>query len=323
MTGATVPVLGDGPSGGAAPVARLGGMPVDIDIHPLVTMEALRGCERLQREVWGYADREVVPAAQMRAALHAGALVAGAFLGRELVGFLYGFPALPHEPDLHGPGLHSHMAAVLPEARGLGAGRRLKWFQRRWCAERGIDWVSWTFDPLQVRNGKLNLHHLGAVVHEYQVDFYGVLGGVLSGDLPTDRFVALWYLRSERVRAAAQRDPAAAPFRAIDEGGGVDASSSGGPSVAPGTGTDDERWALRRDDQEDTPTDPIVGLNGDAIWMAAPRDVGALRRSAPPRALAWSEAMRVVSTDLVARGYEVDAYMDGAYRWAPRRTWQI
>ncbi len=290
-------------------------MPFDIDIHPLVTMEALRGCERLQREVWGYADREVVPAAQMRAALHAGALVAGAFLGRELVGFLYGFPALPHEPDLHGPGLHSHMAAVLPEARGMGAGRRLKWFQRRWCAERGIEWVSWTFDPLQVRNGKLNLHHLGAVVHEYQVDFYGVLGGVLSGDLPTDRFVALWHLRSDRVRAAAERDAVASPFRAID---GAAAPVPPQPAASVALGEDDV-WALRRDDDEDAPAETVVGLDAGAVWMAAPRDVGALRRSVPPVALAWSEALRTVSLDLVARGYEVDAFHEGAYRWVPRQ----
>lgn len=291
-------------------------MPPDIDIHPLVTMEALRGCERLQREVWRYADREVVPAAQMRAALHAGALVAGAFMGRELVGFLYGFPALAHEPDLQGPGLHSHMAAVLPEARGLGAGRRLKWFQRRWCAERGIAWVSWTFDPLQVRNGKLNLHHLGAVVHEYQVDFYGVLGGVLSGDLPTDRFVAMWYLHSQRVRAAAERDPVAAPFRTLSAD-----PPSGPPSAAPSVAVgSDDAWALRRDDALDAPAEPVVGLDGGAIWTAAPRDVGALRQSAPPQALAWSDALRTVSLDLIARGYEVDAFHDAAYRWVPRRA---
>lgn len=286
-------------------------MPTPVEIHPLVTMEMLRACERLQRQVWGYDDLEVVPAAQMRAALHAGALVAGAFVGRELVGFAYGFPALPHEDGLVGPGLHSHMTAVVPEARGLGAGRRLKWFQRRWCVEHGMNWVTWTFDPLQARNARLNLHHLGAAVREYQVDFYGVLGGVLSGDLPTDRFVATWDLEGAAVRRAAGRDPFAAAFRLEGDGG------TAPPLPGPGA---DAAWALRRDDGADDPREPTLGLAAEAVWTAVPRDVNALRRAAPTRALAWAEALRAVALDLVARGYAVDAFEHGAYRW---RRWGL
>ncbi len=286
-------------------------MPTMVEIHPLVTMEMLRACERLQLRVWGFNDLEVVPAAQMRAALHAGALVAGAFVGRELVGFAYGFPALPHEAGLIGPGMHSHMAAVVPEARGLGAGRRLKWYQRRWCVEHGMKWVAWTFDPLQARNARLNLHHLGAVVHEYQVDFYGVLGGLLSGDLPTDRFVAKWDLTGPHVTAAAGRDPAAAAYRL---------SGDEAPPIAPAPAPPaaDAAWALRRDESDDGPDEPVVGLEGDAVWTAIPRDVNALRRAAPQRALAWAEASRSVALDLIARGYGVDAFVGGAYRWRPR-----
>ena len=285
-------------------------MPPSVEIHPLVTMEMLRACERLQLQVWGFDDREGVPAAQMRAALHAGALVAGAFVGRELVGFAYGFPALPHEAELVGPGLHSHMMAVVPEARGLGAGRRLKWYQRRWCVEHGMDWATWTFDPLQARNARLNLHHLGAVVHEYQVDFYGVLGGVLSGDLPTDRFVAVWNLTGAHVRSAAARDPVAAAYLLPEDGAAPE------PAVAAPAA--DAAWALRRDDDGDAPSEPAVGLEAEAVWTAVPRDVNALRRAAPPRALAWAEASRAVALDLIERGYQVDAFVEGAMRWRPR-----
>ena len=288
-------------------------MPTTVEIHPLVTMEMLRACERLQLQVWGYDELEVVPAAQMRAALHAGALVAGAFVGRELVGFAYGFPALPHEAGLVGPGLHSHMAAVVPEARGLGAGRRLKWYQRRWCVEHGMNWATWTFDPLQARNARLNLHHLGAVVHEYQVDFYGVLGGVLSGDLPTDRFVAAWDLTGPHVRAAAGRDPTAAAYRLPDDGASPTLAAA---DLAPAA---DAAWALRRDEPEDDPAEAVVGLEADTVWTAVPRDVNALRRAAPLRALAWAEASRAVALDLVGRRYEVDGFVEGAYRWR-RRT---
>ena len=290
-------------------------MPTTVEIHPLVTMEMLRACERLQLQVWGFGDLEVVPAAQMRAALHAGALVAGAFVGRELVGFAYGFPALPHEAGLVGPGMHSHMAAVVPEARGLGAGRRLKWYQRRWCVERGMNWATWTFDPLQARNAHLNLHHLGAVVHEYQVDFYGVLGGVLSGDLPTDRFVATWDLTGSHVRAAATRDPMAAAYLLPDDRLPATADPSEDATAAPGT---DAAWALPRGEADDQPGEPRVGLASHVVWTAVPRDINGLRRSAPSAALAWAEASRAAALDLIERGYQVDAFADGAYRWRPR-----
>jgi predicted GNAT superfamily acetyltransferase len=284
-------------------------MALEVQIHPLVTMDALRGCEDLQRRVWGFPDLEVVPAAQMRAALHAGALVAGAFVGRELVGFLYGFPAFAHEAGLRPSGLHSHMMAVVPEARGMGVGRRLKWFQRRWCVERDIDWVSWTFDPLQAGNARLNLEHLGVVVHEYHVDFYGVLGGLLSGELPTDRFVALWRLRSTRVAARAGVDPHAAASRMEGDAPGRRIPPRADAAAA---------WALARAADRDVPAAVATGLDAAAVWVAAPRDIGGQRVAERDGARAWGEAFRTVSVDLVARGYEARDFVDGAFRWVRR-----
>jgi predicted GNAT superfamily acetyltransferase len=278
-----------------------------VQIHPLMTMDALQTCEQLQLAVWGYADREVVPAAQMRAALHAGALVAGAFVGREQVGFVYGFPALPHEDGLVGVGMHSHMMAVVPEARGLGIGRRLKWFQRRWCAERGMAWVAWTFDPLQAGNARLNLAHLGAVVHEYQVDFYGVLGGELSGTLPTDRVVALWHLDHPHVGVRAAHDGAAR----FGDGRDEDPAAFAPPrSEAP---SPDAPFAL--DEREDGgPGEPRLDLDDPVVRVVAPGDVSRTRREAPQLALDWREAFKVVLPAYFARGYEVQGFDGGAYR---------
>lgn len=279
----------------------------EIHVLPLVTMEALRDCERLQLEVWRYGDREVVPAAQMRAALHAGALVAGAFAGREQIGFLYAFPALPHESGLEGVGLHSHMMAVVPEARGLGVGRMLKWYQRQWSLARGIRWVSWTFDPLQARNARLNFEYLGVVVHEYQVDFYGVLGGALSGDHPTDRFVALWWLEHERVQRRARRDPAA-----LAVAGAAGDGEAGGYAVSSEVRPGERHWALSRGDG-DAPGRALGDLDEPVVWVAAPRDVSRLRNEEPELALAWREALKEVVPAYLARGYEVRGFVDGAY----------
>ena len=284
-------------------------MSLDLHIHPLMTMDALTACEGLQLKVWGYGDREVVPAAQLRASLHAGALVAGAFVGRELVGFLYAFPALAHEEGLARVGLHSHMMAVLPEARGLGLGRRLKWYQRRWCVERGLDWVAWTFDPLQAGNARLNLEHLGVVVHEYQIDFYGVLGGLLSGDQPTDRFLALWPLTSERVAGRAAADPHASPYRLSGDAPRPRAPLRPAAGAWALTAAGDDRVGVLR-----------LGLAEPEVWVAAPREIARLRREEPSVALAWNDAFRAASVDLVERGYEARAFVDGAYLWRPREA---
>lgn len=280
-----------------------------VQIHPLLTMDALRTCEQLQLTVWGYADREVVPAAQMRAALHAGALIAGAFVGREQIGFLYGFPALAHEDGLEGVGMHSHMMAVVPEARGLGAGRRLKWFQRRWCQDRGMRWLTWTFDPLMARNARLNLAYLGAAVHEYQVDFYGVLGGHLSGALPTDRFVALWRIDHAHVRGCAARDDAARFGDERDE----DAAAFAAAAARDDAAAAEAPWAIEAATDEG-PGTPRLDLDAPVVRVAVPSDVSRLRRETPRVALEWREAFKDVFVTYFARGYEVQGFEAGAYR---------
>jgi predicted GNAT superfamily acetyltransferase len=281
----------------------------ELRIEALTTTAGLRACEDLQGLVWGFVEREIVPAVEMRSTLHAGGLVAGALVAGELVGFVYGIPAFAHEPGLAPRGMHSTMLAVAPKARGLGLGRRLKWFQRRWCLERGLPWMTWTFDPLQSGNARLNVEHLGAVAHEYQVDFYGILGDALSGDFPTDRFVALWRLDAPRVAGRAGDDPYAASFRVAGD------AAYGRVSRRPGP---DAVWALARGAERDAPGPVTLGLDAHDVWVAAPRDIGALRRGARNDALAWGEALRATSLDLVDRGYEVRAFLDGAYRWSRR-----
>ena len=283
----------------------------------LETIAELRACESLQSRVWGFAEREIVPAIEMRSTLHAGGLVAGGFVGDELVGFVYGVPAFAHEPGLTPRGMHSTMLAVAPEARGRGLGRQLKWFQRRWCLERDLDWMTWTFDPLQARNARLNLQHLGAVVHEYQADFYGVLGDALSGDFPSDRLVALWRLASPRVAGRAGDDPHAVGQRLDGDVPHVREARGPGP---------DDAWALARDAVagpaphlvRDLPGDVTSGLEAEVVWAAAPREIGRLRREEPAAALAWAQAFRAAALDLVARGYEASAFLDGAYAWSRR-----
>jgi predicted GNAT superfamily acetyltransferase len=174
-----------------------------IEIQPLTTLAEFDGCVQLQRRVWGFADLEVVSRDIFIVVAKIGGQVFGAFAGAELVGFVLAFPGLRHGR----PYLHSHMAAVLPDYQNLGIGRRLKLRQREEALARGIELVEWTFDPLELRNAYFNLVRLGAIIRRFVPDQYGQTSSPLHSGLPTDRFIAEWWLKTPRVEAAIAGQP--------------------------------------------------------------------------------------------------------------------
>jgi chorismate synthase len=265
-------------------------------IAELAAESDLRSCEQIQREVWDPSESELVGVGQLRAAQHAGGLVAGAWHGDELVGFCYGFPAF--RPDSDPPhGLHSHMTAVVPGARGLGVGRALKWFQRRWCLERGISWVEWTFDPLRAANARLNLEHLGAIAGEYLVDAYATMDDALNRGMPSDRLMARWDLLGSAVVELASGGRRAPPGRALPC---LQAAESG------------PRGQLQVEGHD--AGEPMLGLREPALSAAVPQDIGRLLQGAPATALAWRLALRTVLVHYFAAGYRATRFGDGGYR---------
>jgi predicted GNAT superfamily acetyltransferase len=188
-------------------------------MEPAVAVRAARmradydACVGLQREVWGLSDLEITSAIQLIATVHAGGLLLVAeAAGEGIVGFSYGFAAwsdgVPH--------LHSDMLAVLPAWRGRGVGLRLKWAQREAALARGLDLVTWTFDPMRAKNAGLNLRQLGAIAREFLQDLYGRTSSALHHGLATDRLLARWELGSPRVKrlATGRGGPPPPPARA-------------------------------------------------------------------------------------------------------------
>jgi predicted GNAT superfamily acetyltransferase len=160
-------------------------------IRTLSGMDEFLAAENLQRTVWGEGDT-ADPGDLMMVIQHEGGLVAGAFDGPDIVGYVFGFPT--RDPKVQ----HSHRLAVHPRARGHGLAARLKFFQRGWCLEHGIELVRWTFDPLRHTNAHLNTGRLGARVSTYFADYYGEMKGINAG-LPSDRLLAEWHLAEPHV----------------------------------------------------------------------------------------------------------------------------
>ena len=180
-----------------------------VTIRPCHAIEEFEQMVELEFQVWGFVERDVVPSQMYVVASKIGGQVLGAFVGERMAGFVLAYPGIRNGR----PHLHSHMAAVLPEFRNLGIGRKLKLAQREDALARGIPLVEWTFDPLQTRNAYFNICRLGAIARRYIPDLYGSTTSPLHGGLPTDRLVAEWHLASERVVGAlSDKEPERGPI---------------------------------------------------------------------------------------------------------------
>jgi predicted GNAT superfamily acetyltransferase len=166
-----------------------------IVVRKCQMLDEMRACVALQKEVWAFADIELVPLRMFVVAEKVGGQVIGAFVNHQLAGFAMAIPAVRNRH----PFLYSHMLAVRKHYRNFGVGRRLKLFQRDEALDRGFELMEWTFDPLEIKNAYLNIEKLGAIVRRYNVNQYGITSSPLQGGLPTDRLVAEWWLKSKRV----------------------------------------------------------------------------------------------------------------------------
>ena len=190
-----------------------------IAVRACSGFDELEACVQLQVHTWGYDASDVLPRKAFLLAQKIGGQVIGAFDTDmedsppqggpdSLVGFAMAWPGIKSGSGGPRPYLHSHMLAVRESYRNRGLGVRLKLEQRREALSRGIFYMEWTFDPLEIKNAFLNIHKLGAIVCSYYVDFYGVSSSRLQGGLPTDRLLAEWHLDSPRVRAILEGRPA-------------------------------------------------------------------------------------------------------------------
>ena len=168
-------------------------------IRLLDTLEEMTAVEALQREVWPGSETDVVPAHLLITVVHNGGVVLGAFVGDQLVGFVFGFPGLEFTPDGPRPKHCSHMAGVLPGHRDSGIGFALKRAQWQMVRHQSLDHVTWTYDPLLSRNAYLNIARLGAVCSTYRRSEYGEMRDEVNAGLPSDRFQVDWWINTKRV----------------------------------------------------------------------------------------------------------------------------
>src|SRR2546428_11408327 len=182
-------------------------MPEEIAIRECTTVEELDACIQLQRQVFALPDLEISPRRHLIVSRRAGGWTLGAFVRSELVGFVHLLVAVRGDNEIFG---YSHMMAVAVDYQNKGIGARLKWAQRERALAEGRDFITWTWEPMRVRNAHFNLNRLGATVESYAENLYGtdyVTEPDEKVDAPrgidSDRLFASWDLSSERVTVLA------------------------------------------------------------------------------------------------------------------------
>lgn len=250
------------------------------DVDDLADYES---CARLQVEVWGFSEFEVVPAGHLIAMHHYGGTCIGAFDGGRMVGFVFGFPGWEQGHPFH----HSHMLAVVPEFRGRRLGEDLKWAQRERVLAQGLTLVNWTFDPLQAPNANLNINRLGATCRHYKVNLYGTSESPLHGGIPTDRFEAEWRIESERVANLAS---------------GGEIAVDGWKDLPVANRTRREPTGLLRCEP-----DPDLSLRESELLIEVPRTITDLMERGRELAMAWRLQTRALFQEYFQRGYVVES----------------
>ncbi|HKQ75683.1 MAG TPA: hypothetical protein VJ810_18435 [Blastocatellia bacterium] len=268
-----------------------------IEIRPVKTQEEYHDVERLQREIWGAQDIEIIGFETLMTAHKNGGVMLGAFDivedREQMVGFVFGFVGLTADGRVK----HcSHVAGALPAYRDRGVGYALKLRQREIVLAQGIDLITWTFDPLESRNARFNFHKLGATCRVYLRNLYGAMRDAMNAGLPSDRFQVDWRIADPRVEARLWDERVDAtppsPFSLL--------MADGVPTINPLVAS------------ESLLSSEEVGTLPERLLVEIPSDFQSLKAADKDLALDWRLRTRNLFEETFSKGYvATDLLLDG------------
>jgi len=263
-------------------------------VRDLTKYDEFLQVREVQQHIWGFTQGEGLYPPMLKTAAENGGTIIGAFDGAKLIGFLFGFLGLHTDRRLK---LCSQTMGILPEYRNKGVAATLKWAQRERVLANDIDLITWTYDPLEAPNARLNLRTLGGVARVYRQNIYGENFGALGKGLPTDRFLVEWWIKSDRVQ---QRHD-----RAAVEPLGVDSPIANACSGVTG-------------DRRITALD--LNLDAPIIRAEIPNDLQAIKKINIALAQDWRARTRDLFEAYLARGYEAIDFVRAGEVWGPARA---
>jgi predicted GNAT superfamily acetyltransferase len=256
-----------------------------LTIQPL-TKDDLAECASLIQDVFGFRDKDSIPAWEMYVVSQNGGLALGAFVDDELVGAQYAFAAF----DGRQPFLHSNGLAVRPEYQDLGIGEMLKLVQRTRALRLGYERIRWTTGALSSRQLYLYLTKLSAQLVDHRRQ---PMAGLLPDHVATDEVVIDWHLRDAAKNMRFDPQPV---------------SASELPYLA--TSTEDIGDGLRRFTRSHAEEAPSSSCDLEIPW-----DVHELQHRSPAVAAEWYAGVATAMQKLLHDGYRgVEVLLDRAAR---------
>jgi predicted GNAT superfamily acetyltransferase len=269
----------------------------NFTIRDLTTYDEFLQVRQVQQAVWGFGDPNtgLYPPVLSTASKNGGVVLGALDPEGQMVGYIFGF--LGREPG--GPlKLCSQTMGVLREWRSRGVATALKWAQRDRTLAAGLPLITWTFDPLESPNARLNMHKLGVVSRHYWRNVYGERFGALNEGLPTDRLLVEWWIRGQRVVEIETRD------RDRDREGDraeVKAELEAGECVPV---FEVEGWGLSR---------RVMTFHADldvpCLSLEVPADIQHLKRTDMPLARDWRLRVREAFERYLGQGYIVTDFV--------------
>lgn len=247
-------------------------------IRDLKTYDEFLQVHQVQQAIWGFGEPGVglYPPFLFTASKNGG-VVLGAFDPEgQMMGYIFSFLGRESGGPLK---LCSQTMGVLAKWRDQGVATALKWAQRERTLATGLSLITWTFDPLESANARLNMHKLGAVSRRYWRNVYGERFGALNDGLPTDRLLVEWWIGGQRVEAKSE----------------VKGEVEEGVPVFEVEG----RGMARR----------VTSFNGEfnapCLALEVPADIQRLKQADMALALDWRLQVREAFETYFARGYAV------------------
>lgn len=257
-----------------------------IEIRPLTNHTTIAQIETLQKETWGIGDLEVLPTHFLHALQYNGALLLGAFDGDRLVGFTFATLGMIEKGNRIDEvaaarlKLYSVVTGVHPDYQGQQVGQQLKLAQRDFALRIGVRLITWTFDPLESRNGYFNIGKLGAICNRYLLNYHGNLGGI-NANLPTDRFEVEWWVTSNRVQSRVSRQRRSLSLDALLGGGALLINE-----------------ATFNSDGQPVPPPNYISRPSNLLLMEIPTDFQQIKLTDPALARRWRDHSRLLFQEL-------------------------
>ena len=268
-----------------------------IEIRTMKTLADCIAAEQLQEEIWQMEPLETVSAHTIHALVYNGASLLGAYDGQKLVGFVLGVLGLIDPSWLYDSvsearlKMYSVMAGVSPAYQKQGVGYHLKMAQREAALDLGLRLITWTYDPLEGVNARLNVTKLGVVCRHYIRDFHGEMGGINAG-LKTDRFEVEWWIAGNRVKGRAVK-----PKRPLS----LSALIGGGALVVNPTTMNEDGFPV--------PSNEVTFGDSNLVLVEIPAHFQTMKQQDMPLAQQWRSHTRYLFEDFFRNGYLVTDFV--------------